>query len=288
MRIFITAFEPFGGRSCNTSADLLQAIVLQNIHPGMLLVGHAILPVDFDAAWPELKSHLDNLEADLVFLMGEKKGGYLTIESHARNRQRLDTTIKKINDSTRQTLQTPLPVKQLRASLPVNMQRRFKLSHNAGDYLCNFIYFKMLEQRPDLVSLFLHVPVRSPEQLRQRIDADVKAVVALLSSLKKYFAPTRNHDSDTKAIDGAGANDMPRENQRRLLMADKHLVACEQEHEMITVLKHFKKGSSKENVDKMQNACRSWKKDSGAKYKPKNRDNFYKYLQEKGVLGKLS
>lgn len=70
-------------------------------------------------------------------------------------------------------------------------------------------------------------------------------------------------------------------------MADKHLVACEQEHEMVTVLKFFKKGSSKENVDKMQNACRAWKKDAGAKYKPKNRDTFYKYLQEKGILGKI-
>jgi hypothetical protein len=70
-------------------------------------------------------------------------------------------------------------------------------------------------------------------------------------------------------------------------MADKHLVACEQEHEMATILKHFKKGTSKENIDKMQNACRAWKKDSSAKYKPKNRDNFYKYLEEKGILHKL-
>jgi hypothetical protein len=71
-------------------------------------------------------------------------------------------------------------------------------------------------------------------------------------------------------------------------MADKHLVACEQEREMETVLKHFKKGTSKENIDKIQNACRAWKKDSSAKYKPKNRDNFYKYLEEKGILRKLT
>lgn len=80
---------------------------------------------------------------------------------------------------------------------------------------------------------------------------------------------------------------MSRENFGGIQMADKHLVACEQEHEMATVLKHFKKGTSKENVDKMQTACRTWKKDSGAKYKPKNRDNFYKYLEEKGILRKL-
>lgn len=70
-------------------------------------------------------------------------------------------------------------------------------------------------------------------------------------------------------------------------MADKHLVACEQEHEMVTVLKHFKKGSVKENVAKMQDACRAWKKDSGTKYKPKNRTSFYRYLEEKGILHKL-
>jgi hypothetical protein len=70
-------------------------------------------------------------------------------------------------------------------------------------------------------------------------------------------------------------------------MADKHLVACEQEQEMASVLKYFKKGTSKENLETMQNACRAWKKDTGAKYKPKNRDNFYKYLEEKGILRKL-
>lgn len=70
-------------------------------------------------------------------------------------------------------------------------------------------------------------------------------------------------------------------------MADKHLVACEQEHEMVTVLKHFKKGSAKENIEAMRNACRSWKKDASPKYKPKNRVAFYKYLEEKGILGKL-
>ena len=71
-------------------------------------------------------------------------------------------------------------------------------------------------------------------------------------------------------------------------MPDKHLVACEQTHELTTVLKHFKKSNNANNFEKIQNACRAWKKDTNAKYKPKNREKFYKYLTEKGILSKIN
>ncbi|WP_041949676.1 hypothetical protein [Turneriella parva] len=283
----MAAFEPFGGRSCNTSADLLQALISSKMPPGIRLAESAILPVDFATAWQILQPQVLKTKPDLVLLMGEKQGGSLTIESHARNLRRHGSATRKIAADKARFYTSKIVSEQLLAELPLATRQLFMLSENAGDYLCNFVYFMMLSVEPAINALFLHVPARSPQQFRKGAADDVKAVCDLIFSVKRILSGAGNN-SDTKAIDGSGTNGMPRENQRRLLMADKHLVACEQEHEMITVLKHFKKGSSKENVDKMQNACRSWKKDSGAKYKPKNRDNFYKYLQEKGVLGKLS
>lgn len=68
-------------------------------------------------------------------------------------------------------------------------------------------------------------------------------------------------------------------------MTDANLVACNEDHEMKTVLGKFKKSQGHENVEAMRDACKKFKADDA--YKPHNRESFYKYLEEKGVLGTL-
>lgn len=68
-------------------------------------------------------------------------------------------------------------------------------------------------------------------------------------------------------------------------MSDKNLVACEEDHEMKTVLKHFKKRETNANVERLRGHCKSHKKDDS--YKPHNRDSFYRYINEKNVLAGL-
>ena len=291
MKLLITAFEPFGGRTHNTSADLLHAL-LQTQKPAFINeITQEVLPVDFKTAWPRLRTTITESQPDFILLMGENNREGVSIERFARNKKTYINENSLISLGSPKLFETQIDVRALHASLR-STRRAYgtfcRLSMNAGSYLCNFIYFKTLQKETCIPSLFLHVQALPPEKFKELQTQFVSVVQAILMSINSQIKESRAGTSDTKAIDGAGANDMPRENKRRTLMADKHLVACEQEHEMVTVLKHFKKGSSKENVDKMQNACRSWKKDGGAKYKPKNRDNFYKYLQEKGILGKLA
>lgn len=68
-------------------------------------------------------------------------------------------------------------------------------------------------------------------------------------------------------------------------MSDANLVACEQEHEMKTVLEHFKKSAGKENLGAMHDACKAFKADDA--FKPHNRESFYRYLEAKGILAGL-
>lgn len=291
MRVLITAFEPFGDRIHNTSADLLMALVSTPRRTSKQDIAHLVLPVSYATAWPLLKSEITKTKPDLILLMGENRRSGICIERFAHNRQMTPAGLASINAHSPHVIATRINLNTVRSQLKQRANYHgcaYHLSENAGNYLCNFIYFKTLSARPDIPSLFLHVPALAQKKFEQQATQYVSALRVILKVLGSQQLVESTNPSDTKAIDGAGTNDMPRENKRRTLMADKHLVACEQEHEMVTVLKHFKKGSSKENTDKMQNACRSWKKDGGAKYKPKNRDSFYKYLQEKGILGKLA
>ncbi len=68
-------------------------------------------------------------------------------------------------------------------------------------------------------------------------------------------------------------------------MSDQNLVSCEQDHELNTVLAHFKKRQTVANREIVRQACRSWKADIA--YKPHNRESFYRYLSDKGVLTQL-
>ncbi len=68
--------------------------------------------------------------------------------------------------------------------------------------------------------------------------------------------------------------------------SDRKLIACMQEHEMKTVLKHFKKSATEANVEAIQKACKAFK--ATESYRPHNRDNFYKYVADKNILKQLA
>ncbi|HOJ49725.1 MAG TPA: hypothetical protein PKW55_02835 [Spirochaetota bacterium] len=68
------------------------------------------------------------------------------------------------------------------------------------------------------------------------------------------------------------------------MASDKDLVSKE-EHELNYVLKKYNKRQTKENREKLVESLDNFNKDSN--YKPHNRENFYKYIEEKGILSTL-
>ena len=68
-------------------------------------------------------------------------------------------------------------------------------------------------------------------------------------------------------------------------MADANLIACNEDHEMVTILRKFGKSGSKENIASLRDACKHWK--SLEIYSPKNREEFYRYLEAKKVMDSM-
>ncbi len=202
MKLLVTAFEPFGGRTCNTSQDLLSELRNGHNQIGLLSYRFAILPVNFYHAWPTLRKHLVHHKPDAVLLLGEKTSTALTLETTARNQRISKRGLIPIAKNSAQRITSPLPVTKIGTAL----RRRFhsgkkflSVSDNAGTYLCNFIYYKMLSSRLRLPALFVHVPALNNDEFGKRrkkiIDVLHHAAIELV-----------------KAIDGAGANYTSREN----------------------------------------------------------------------------
>lgn len=69
------------------------------------------------------------------------------------------------------------------------------------------------------------------------------------------------------------------------ISTDRNLVSCEQEHELLYILVKFGKKQTKENIEKLRDACIAFKKDESLS--PHNRDGFYEYIKFSGVLSIL-
>ncbi len=68
-------------------------------------------------------------------------------------------------------------------------------------------------------------------------------------------------------------------------MSDSNLVNCGEDHEMITILRHYGKRTTQANIDKLRRFCKSFKDNDSLK--PHNRANFYQYLVNYGLLTQL-
>lgn len=77
----------------------------------------------------------------------------------------------------------------------------------------------------------------------------------------------------------------PKEEPNKNAAQDANLVACEQEHEMEAILKHFKKVNNKANRESMKKLCKEFK--SNDDLKPYNRDNFYTFLSASADFRKI-
>lgn len=67
--------------------------------------------------------------------------------------------------------------------------------------------------------------------------------------------------------------------------ADSNLIACGQDHEMATILKKWDKSGSKSNIEKLREQCKHWK--SLEIFSPKNRENFYEYIESRKVMDEM-
>ena len=212
--ILVTSFEPFGGSPVNPTiaiANLLAATT-------PLIGSHRFLALPViggmkpDSAWHAAARMIDTLQPDAVVALGESaKADRIHIETRAVNvrdsriadNAGLQLRNEVVIAGAPHTHSTTLPTQDMaRACESVGVA--VTLSSDAGTFLCNELFFRLLERASvastsaahhnNFIAGFIHVP-QLPEQASQRggphMDTHVaaRAVHAMLHAVSSNLLP---------------------------------------------------------------------------------------------------
>ena len=144
-KILITYFEPFGERTTNASKEVVSLISNFNIKE---------LPV----SWSKVPSILDEIfinEPDYLFLIGEA-GSYkeITVERTAHNISKGKDN-EGVNKENEEIIKGD---KEVKTTLFDLSNVPYRISDDAGKYLCNYTYYLALSKVKTCKVLFVHLP----------------------------------------------------------------------------------------------------------------------------------
>lgn len=159
--ILITAFEPFGGKKTNASAEVLQQLPEQI---GEAHVRKQLLPVVFGKAAESVSGTYD-----FIFLLGEAGRETVTPETTARNLRSARIPDNEGNQPENEPIATDGP-EQYRTAVQVQalveeMQKegyRINVSDDAGNFVCNDTFYLVGTGHKEPVE-FIHVPTAYTE-----------------------------------------------------------------------------------------------------------------------------
>lgn len=178
MKILVTAFGPFDGRSQNASSLALAR--LKQSHPR---INTRILPVDSVLGPARLLRALKQVRPDALVMLGEAAGSTsIRLETTAWNQ--LDFSIPDaagrqprgvpIDPAGNDFLPATLPLESMQAELTL-AGHDVMLSHDAGRYLCNQVMYQSLawlsKQESSCVAGFIHLPLASHYTTVRAADA---------------------------------------------------------------------------------------------------------------------
>ncbi|MBE9182303.1 peptidase C15 [Oculatella sp. LEGE 06141] len=157
-----TVWQPH--HTTNSSDDLLLEVL--NTNPPSNLHFLRSLPVDFEAAPQQVIARFNELQPDGVVCCGmAETRSQLTVEARAILRNRV--LYPKVNVETL-----------------VAGSRTTAVSKDAGRFVCNTLYYRMLHhlhrQYSSAQCVFVHVPVLLPDN-REAIVADFRRILELMS-----------------------------------------------------------------------------------------------------------
>jgi pyroglutamyl-peptidase len=134
----------------NSSDDLLLEVLKANLYPPLHSPSlHFLrqLPVDFELAPQQAIAQVNLLQPDIVICCGM-----------AEHRTKLTVESRAVTHS--ETLYTRVNLDRLIAGLTMT-----EISHDAGQFVCNWLYQAMLKhlQSSERLCLFVHVPILTPK-----------------------------------------------------------------------------------------------------------------------------
>jgi len=178
MKILVTAFGPFGGRTENASSLALAG--LRKVFPG---IRTRILPVDAVIAPSRLKQAIRTIRPDAIVMLGEAGGSReIRLETTAWNE--LDFCIpdiagrqyasRPIREKARCSLPSTLPLGAIHDRLN-STGHPVSFSDDPGRYLCNQVFFCALDHLADsgmsIPAGFIHLPLEVDYPTTRAVDA---------------------------------------------------------------------------------------------------------------------
>ena len=149
MKVLVTGFKPFNKSSNNYSLEVLNYIDD---------VEKLIIDVVYDKCYEEILENYNLDEFDLVVAMGEARmREVLTLEIEAKNISSCSLPDNSGLVKQNEVINQKLP-NVLKTMVDVSgVSELVQFSYDAGKFVCNNIYFHLLENYPSK-SLFIHIP----------------------------------------------------------------------------------------------------------------------------------
>jgi pyroglutamyl-peptidase len=164
MKILISGFKPFLGQPTNPSQKL--ALDLQDQFAEVVSI---ILPVEYKQSFLILEREIHNVEPDFVIMIGQaadrknvcfEKIGLNWIQSKHPDESGLTPSPQMIEKSEPLALMSMFPIDQHCENLK-SKNLPVEISFSAGAYVCNDLYFRILNEFKSVKSVFVHVPLAS-------------------------------------------------------------------------------------------------------------------------------
>lgn len=191
MRILITGFEPFGGRSTNPTAQLIEALQRAQLKfPSLVEVKGLLLPVTFADAFQVLQKEAEAFRPDAILALGLAAGRKMIelervaincLDADIPDNQGSRPVDQWITPEGREAYFSTLPLRPMEqalqaAGIPV------QISNSAGTYVCNYLFYKIMEEHPGKICGFVHFPLHSEitDETQQRA---VEIMVEVISSV---------------------------------------------------------------------------------------------------------
>ena len=184
--VFITCFEPFGGRSSNASAEAVFSL------PSIICsfeLRRLCLPVAFRKAADRAIAAIDELSPAAVICVGEAAGRTaITPEKVALNLRTaripdnagLQPIDEPVIEGGANALFSTLPVREMaeairEAGIPA------EISYSAGTYVCNDLFYLVLDHLGDsgVPAGFIHVPADG-ELAAAQLATGLEAAISVL------------------------------------------------------------------------------------------------------------
>lgn len=199
MKILLTAFEPFGDRSVNASAEVIKRLPI-TISDHEIVT--AVLPVNHQTAPQKLEALLKDVKPDAVVCLGEAGGiDWIQLEFVAINWMDFripDNSGAAICDAMiypegKTAYFSSLPLRTFETLLKAR-HIPVKISMTAGTYLCNMIFYTLMEQveqtQAAIPAGFIHLPAGvagdGKETGECTLEICVEGVITVLNGLSTH------------------------------------------------------------------------------------------------------